>query len=234
MCEDERLAWVKCTKINGEAIRIKEQVAAEHGLTIFINDKPFATAMITPALKKEFVVGHLFGQRLIRQASDISSLVIDGDTARVELKTVKTTGKGLPQIRSDFKVSHEDIFEGVSAILKSPIFTETQAVHSAGLFKRGAEPVCLTEDIGRHNALDKVVGYGLLHDVEFANTFVTSTGRQPSEMVIRCANANIPVIATKGVSTTRAVMIARSIGFTIAGAVRSGGMIIYSHPERVI
>jgi FdhD protein len=102
------------------------------------------------------------------------------------------------------------------------------------LFKQGAQPICIAEDIGRHNALDKTIGYGLLRDVCFAQTFATSTGRQPAEMVTRCCNANIPIIATKGVPTTLAIEIAREAKFTIVGLVRKDSMIIYTNPERII
>ena len=113
------------------------------------------------------------------------------------------------------------------------VFTETEAVHSTGLLKKGASPICITDDIGRHNALDKVIGYGLLKDVDFSNTFVSSTGRQPSEMILRCGNANIPIIATKGVPTTLAIETAEKVGITIVGLVRGSSMTVYSNPSRI-
>jgi FdhD protein len=233
MPEDNGVAWVDCIRINGEATETKEKVATEIELSILINDKQFAVAMITPALEKEFIVGHLFGQRVIHSLSDISSITIENHVASVILRTIRHVGANLPVIRSNFWVQRQEIFEGVKAILKSKIFMETRAVHSAGLFERGAEIICLAEDIGRHNALDKVIGYGLLNGIDFGNTFAASTGRQPSEMVLRCANANIPIIATKGVATTRAVEIAQKIGFTIVGLVRDGEMTVYSNPARI-
>ena len=101
------------------------------------------------------------------------------------------------------------------------------------MFTPGSEAICLAEDIGRHNALDKVIGYGLLYDTDFSNTFIASTGRQPSEMILRCCQANIPVIATKGVPTTLAIDIAGKAGLTIAGLVRGDTMIVYSNPSRI-
>jgi FdhD protein len=233
MAEDNRVVWVDCIRVNGEATETKERVATEIELSILINDKQFAIAMITPALEKEFVVGHLFGQRMIAGISDISSITIENNIASVTLRTTNHAETNLPVICSNLWVQRQEIFDGVKAILKSKVFMDTQAVHSAGLFKRGADIICLAEDIGRHNALDKVIGYGLLNDIDFANTFTVSTGRQPSEMVLRCGKANIPIIATKGVATTRAVEIARKIGFTIVGLVRDGEMTVYSNPARI-
>jgi FdhD protein len=231
--EDKGMACIECIRVNGEATRIKERVATETELSILINNKQFAVAMITPVLEKEFVVGHLFGQRVIDSISDISSITVENNIASVTLREIQHPESNLPVLRSDFWVQRQEIFEGVRSILKSKIFRETQAVHSAGLFKRGAEIICLAEDIGRHNALDKVIGYGLLNGIDFANTFAASTGRQPSEMVLRCGNANIPIIATKGVATIRAIEIAQKIGFTIVGLVRDGGMAVYSNPTRI-
>jgi FdhD protein len=117
--------------------------------------------------------------------------------------------------------------------LKSKVFIETEAVHSAGLFLDGKETIAIAEDLGRHNALDKVIGSGLLQNVDFSRTLAASTGRQPSEMILKCRNAGIPIIATKGVPTTLAIDMACEVGVTIVGLVRGSTMIVYSHWERV-
>jgi FdhD protein len=233
MPEDKAMTRVEVIRLNGEAARVKERLAGETELSILVNGKQFAKAMITPTLEKEFVVGHLFGQKVIENMSDISSITMENNLASVIIRETKPSPPHIPEIHSSLCISRQEIIDGVRAILNSNIFKETQAVHSAGLFKKGSEIICLAEDIGRHNALDKVIGYGLINDIDFANTFVTSTGRQPSEMILRCAVANIPLIATKGVTTTRAIRLAQNIGLTIIGAVRDDGMIVYSNPTRV-
>ena len=230
---DRSLARVEYTRVNAEVARATERIVRETELAILINGRHLATAMIMPTMAKEFVIGHLFGQRVIKNVTDIESITIKGDTAEVTLTEIKDKEQGSPIIHSDFKVRKEDIFESVKAILKSEVFTETEAVHSAGLFRRGAEAICIAEDIGRHNALDKVIGYGLLHDIDFSHTLAASTGRQPAEMILRCCQANIPIIATKGVPTTLAIDIARKAGITIAGLVRGNTMTIYSNPARI-
>ena len=121
----------------------------------------------------------------------------------------------------------------VKAILKSHIFEETEAVHSAGLFLEGEKPAAITEDLGRHHALDKAIGQTLLKGFNPSRTIAASTGRQPAEMITKCRNAGIPIIATKGVPTSLAIQIAEKSGITIAGLVRGPKMIVYSHPERI-
>ena len=228
------LETVECTRVNAEAIKAEEHIVCETGLSIFINQKHLVTAMIMPTMEKEFVIGHLFGQGVINSAAEIESIAIKDNIAKVSLSEIKDMKKAAPIIHSDLKVRTEDIFSSVRAILKSAVFTETEAVHSAGLFRPGAEAICLAEDIGRHNALDKVIGYGLLHNIDFGNTFATSTGRQPAEMILRCCHANIPIIATKGVPTTLAIDIAQKAGLTIAGLVRGDTMTVYSNPSRIV
>jgi FdhD protein len=93
--------------------------------------------------------------------------------------------------------------------------------------------VCIAEDIGRHNALDRIIGYGLLNNVSFSRTFVVSSGRVSSEMARKCLIAGIPLIASRTATTSLAVEMAEKTGLTIIGFVRSDQMNIYTHPERV-
>jgi len=210
-----------------------ERIIRETALTVFVNGRHFATAMILAAQEKEYVIGHLYLQGRISTAADIVSIELEDNVAQVKLKT-GIEQRAIPQtINSDLKVRHEDVSDCVQAILTSPIFSETGAVHSAGLFLNGKETVSIAEDLGRHNALDKVIGNALLKNVDFSKTLATSTGRQPTEMILKCRSAGIPIIATKGVPTSLAVELAEKAGITIAGLVRRDTMIVYSHPERI-
>ena len=229
---DNILQKVELTRVNGGCEPVSERIIKETALNINIDGKQYATAMILATLEKEYVIGHLYAQGIIRDADDIESITIKNNVAEVTLKR----GARKPDftgLNSDLKVRKEDIFNCVKAILKSPVFTETEAVHSAGLFFKGKETIGIAEDLGRHNALDKVIGCGLLQYIDFRRTLAASTGRQPSEMIFKCLHAGIPIIATKGVPTTLAVEIAEKSGITIAGLVRGKTMIVYSHPERI-
>ncbi len=230
---DRILKEVEYTRVNGGFATARERIVRETALTIKLDGRHFATAMITATMEKEFVIGHLFGQGLIDGIKDIKSINIKDNIAEVALATSKARRKNTTEIHSDLKVNRGDVFASVRAILKSEVFTETEAVHSAGLFHEGREAICIAEDLGRHNALDKVIGGGLLKNVDFSTTLAASTGRQPLEMITKCLRANIPIIATKGVPTTLAVETAEKVGITIAGLVRGDTMIVYSHPSRI-
>jgi FdhD protein len=229
---DKILEKVKYIRVNGGCTTSSERIVKETTLTIRIDGKHFATAMLMATMEKEFVIGHLFAQGIITSAGDIASISVKSNVAEVTLSGTRNKATSR-LVHSDLKVRKEDAFDCVRAILKSEVFTETEAVHSAGLFLNGKEAVCIAEDLGRHHALDKVIGYGLLHDIDFSRTLAASTGRQPSEMVYKCRNAGIPIIATKGVPTALAVEITEKAGITIAGLVRGNTMIVYSHPERI-
>src|SRR4030043_191207 len=250
MSKDRSLEWVEYTKVNAEVTKSKERVVAELGLSISINGRHFTTVMITPRMEKEFIIGHLFGQGIIENIVDVKSIAVKDNVAEVTLAEKEDKAKQYPEIHSDFKVSREDIFDGVNAILESKIYAETGGVHSAGLFKRGAEPICIAEDIGRHNALDKVIGYALISKTDFRNTFAVSTGRMFSDMVSKICRANIPIVATKTAVTKLGIEIGERCGLTIIGFVRDAGMKIttdtdvrittergmkiYTNPKRIL
>jgi FdhD protein len=227
------LKKVEYTRVNNECTRAGERIVRETAFTINVNGRHFATAMLMATLEKEFAYGNLFVNGVIHKADDITLLTINNNIADVTVSGKKPKNAMSEAVRSELTVKKEDIFACVRGILKSDIFSETEAVHSAGLFLEGKEAVCIAEDLGRNHALDKVIGYGLLHNIDFSRTLAASTGRQPSEMIIKCRNAGIPIIATKGVPTTLAVEMAGEAGITIAGLVRGSTMTVYSHPERI-
>ena len=116
--------------------------------------------------------------------------------------------------------------------LVSNLHTRTGGIHIVGLFRNEGK-ICIIEDIGRHNALDKIIGYGLKHDVDFSRTIVTCSGRLSSEMIRKCLVANVPIIASRGATTTLAISMGEQAGLTIIGFVRSQKMNIYTGVERI-
>ena len=228
-----------------------DSVVLEVPLSIFINGRHFVTAMTSPQMAEEFIAGYLFSERIIAGLSDIESLEIEGRTARLILRNpikailprkpiVSGCGGGatfldeskLPLINSDLSIEKKDIFEGMKAIFESDLHAATGGIHTVGLFdKTGA--ICICEDIGRHNALDKAIGFGLLRALDFGKTFVLSTGRISSEMALKCSVAGIPVIASRGATTSLALEIAERTRLTVIGFVRASRMNVYTCCWRV-
>jgi FdhD protein len=241
-----------CLKLDGEEIRESmDCVVEESPLSIFINGRHFVTAMTSPNMVEEFILGYLFSERIINGLPDVESMEIEGRVARliisnpikaiVPRKPVVSGCGGiatfldeskLPQINSDLLVDKNAIYEAMKAIFESELHASTGGVHSVGLFDEGGA-ICICDDIGRHNALDKAVGFGLIRGLDFSKTFVVSTGRISSEMALKCSVADIPLIASRGATTSLALVIAERTGLTVIGFVRTRRMNIYTNWWRV-
>lgn len=241
-----------CLRLDGESREEAAcQVAEEVPLSIFINGRHFVTAMISPEMKGEFVIGHLFSERIVGGAEEIESLEIEGNVARaIVANPVKAilphrpivSGCGgiasfldqsrLPEIRSSLRITRAKVLASVKAISSSGIHQATGGVHSVGLFDEKGE-VCIIEDIGRHNALDKALGVCLNRGLDFACIFAASTGRISSDMALKCAVAGIPIIASRGAATSLAITLALRTGLSIVGFVRGKRMNVYTNGQRI-
>ncbi len=265
---------VECRRlVNGRLAKSETWVVKERELPVFLNGEYLVTASITPAMEMEFITGYLFGQGFIENIAELESINLEGDAAQVTLKDARkisqsarradyriVSGGGktvffdemsLPRIHSRMKIRQKEIFQAMNAVLeKAAIYRETEGVHASGLFTPEAVPICVVEDIGRHNTLDKVIGYALINKIDCGNTFLASTGRMASEMVTKICRAGIPVAVTKTAVTKMGLEIGQKHGLTIIGFVRDTGtrintdmevriiikpeMKIYTNAERVI
>ena len=117
------------------------------------------------------------------------------------------------------------------AISLSETHIATGGVHSVGLFGENG-PICIIEDIGRHNALDKTIGYALFKKRDMSRTFVACTGRVSSDMALKCSVAGIPIIVSRGATTSLSISIAERTGLCIAGFLRGKRLSIYTSRER--
>ena len=227
------------------------EVVEELPLSIFINGRHFATAMISPQMVREFVIGHLFSEKVIENINEIESLQIEENIAKVIInnplkvisaKKLIVSGCGggssflneskLPKISSNLKIDADDIFDGLNSLLNSDLHRITGGVHIVGLFHKKAV-ICISEDLGRHNALDKVIGCGLIKNINFKETFVVCTGRISFDMSLKCSVANIPIIISRGATTSFAIEIAEKTGLTTVGFARGRKMNIYTNGERI-
>jgi FdhD protein len=241
-----------CLKLDGERLQNSiDSIVEETPLSLFINGRHFVTAMISPDMVTEFILGYLFSERIINSRSDVESLEFEGQVAWVIIahpikalvpRKPIVSGCGgtaafldqskLPKIASDMRIDKKSILSALKATLDSELHAATGGVHSVGLFEDD-KAICICEDIGRHNALDKAIGFGLGRDVDFGRLFVVSTGRISSEMALKCCVAGIPLIASRGATTSLAVEIAERAGLSIIGFVRGDRMNIYSNRWRV-
>ncbi|OGO01562.1 MAG: formate dehydrogenase family accessory protein FdhD, partial [Chloroflexi bacterium RBG_13_52_12] len=218
----------------------------EKELPVYVNGERLATASLAPGMEKEFIVGYLFGQGFIESIKDIISVEIENGAAQVTLKKNGKTMRGaartdyrivsgggrsayfaesaLRKIKSDMVVGKDDIFKAINTLFENAgLYGETEGVHAAGLFNAEAKPLCIVEDIGRHNTLDKIIGYALLDKIDCSRTFIVSTGRMASEMVTKICRCGIPIAATKTAVTDKGLEIGKKCGLTLIGFVRDAG-----------
>jgi FdhD protein len=242
-----------CLKIDGEQVEITtHEVVEEVPMALFINGRHAMTAMMSPAYLEEFVTGYLFTEQIIKNPDEIESVKIEKNRISVITKNLfkvlgpkKTILSGcggsssfvdpekLPKITSGFTITVKKILESVRVVLDSELHRTTGGIHVVALLNEETV-LFLSEDIGRHNALDRVIGYGLRSRIDFSQTFVVSSGRISSEMVRKCLIAQIPIIISRSATTTLSVEIAQKTGLTIIGFARGAKMNIYTHPERII
>jgi FdhD protein len=243
----------KCLRLDGaNAEESTCQVVEEVPLSIFINGRHFVTAMTSPRMRKEFVFGHLFAERIIGGPQEIESLEIEGNVARAIVahpmraivpRRPIVSGCGgiasfldeskLPEIKSDLRIDRMQAQQAMGAISLSETHIATGGVHSVGLFAEEG-PICIIEDIGRHNALDKAIGYALLQSrkPDLHRTFVACTGRVSSDMALKCSVAGIPIVVSRGATTSLAISIAERTNLCIIGFLRGKRLSVYTCRER--
>jgi FdhD protein len=243
---------IPCMRIDGDSVEnILHEVIEEIPYALFVNGRHMMTAMMSPLDLENFVTGFLFTEQVIKSADEIESIMVDKNRISVITKNLfkvlgpkKTILSGcggsasyidaekLPKIHSDFSVTTVFIADMIKNTLTTDLQTLTGGIHVVALV--GAQKVItLLEDIGRHNALDRVIGFALRNGIDLSHTFIIVSGRISSEMARKCLIANIPIIVSRGATTTLAIEVAEKNGLTIIGFVRGVKMNAYTHQNRV-
>lgn len=244
---------VPCTRIKGEqAEEILHEVIEEIPYALFVNGRHMMTAMMSPVGIEDFVTGFLFTEQIIRGVDEIESIKRDGN--RISILTTnlfkvlgpkKTILSGcggsasyidpgkLPKIQSDLVLHTGIIADTIKTTLNTDLHKATGGIHVVAL-SDAEHTIRISEDIGRHNALDRVIGYALRKGIDLSRTFIIVSGRISSEMARKCLVANIPVIISRGATTTLALEIAEKNGLTIVGFARGVKMNVYTHKYRIL
>ena len=229
-------------------------LVVEKELAVHVNGHHLATASLIPSMEKEFVVGYLFGQGFIKSAGEIETLdITDKGASAVLAGSDKASGRKkeasyrivsgggrtayfesgtFPPIESGLRLERKEIFRAMNTLFeKAHLYNETRGVHAAALFDGKTNLLAVVEDIGRHNTLDKLIGYALLNRIDCSGVFMVSTGRMASEMVVKVCRAGIPLVATKTAVTDEGLRIAGEHGLTVIGFVRDEGSIMHTNME---
>jgi FdhD protein len=234
-----------------------DEIAAEEPLEIRVNGAPVAVTMRTPGHDDELALGFLVTEGLHPRgagpSADLAANTIDVDADGFDLDRLKRSfyttsscgvcGKGAleavaveaPRIESDLRVAAATLAELPDRLRAAQAtFAATGGLHATGLFDADGGLLCVREDVGRHNAMDKVIGWAFRDGrLPLARNVLCVSGRLSFELVQKAAVAGCPLLVAVGAPSTLAVDLARDRGITLCGFVRDGRMNVYSEPWRV-
>ena len=228
----------------GVVTELDEHVVLEEKVAIYYNGELITEQIATHDHLMELGAGFTITEGI---STAFDEVIVDGSEIYVTGPKRNDTGSWITgssggtssskapavlQKSKDVTVTPEMV-EAIIAAIQTDEWLKTGGLHCSVLFKNG-EMLVRCADIGRHNSVDKVVGWARLNGVDLLECVIGCTGRQPTGMVSKVANAQIPVIVSRAATTTKGIETAQKTGITLIGFARPGRFSVYSHPERVI
>lgn len=232
-------------------------VVKEFPLIITLNNQEVVTLLCSPQNLDYLAIGFLSSEGLIRSKDDIKKIAVDQQRGMVQVETEKDTqadrqpsskrlvtsggGRGAPfypargqaKVESDIEISAGEVFALIDEFVqRSAVFKATGGVHSAALSDTKSILV-FSEDIGRHNAIDKVFGECMLNDIPTAGRLIITSGRVSSEILLKVAKRNVPLLISKAAPTDLGVRLAQDLGVTLIGFARGKKMNLYANEWRL-
>jgi len=213
--------------------------------------------------QKELTVGHLLSEGVIHSIGEIQEIRLKkGEVCQIKLKSSVSLEKRLkllrppfsrvilsacgnskpyqyseklPKITSNLKVKAETILKSVRNLNSvAETFRKTGGVHVAALYEKSGNLLAFAEDVGRHNAVDKLIGISALDRVDFSQCFLTLSGRLTGDIVLKAAKVGIPIVASLAAAVDSGITIAKKTNLTLIGFVRGKRMNIYNLQERIL
>jgi len=236
-------------------------VTRELPLTIILNNRELVSLLCSPTEQKYLAVGFLSSEGIVKDKDDINSITVDNQrgVVRVEVKEDKksaneliskhfiTSGCGrgtsfynVVNVQGQTKVESQTVMSALEilSLVKefqqySQIYRATGGVHSAALCNT-KRILAFTEDIGRHNAIDKIFGRCLLEGMPTEDHIIITSGRITSEILLKVFRRNIPIIVSKSAPTDMGIRLASDLGITLVGFVRGKRMNVYTNDWRIV
>ena len=237
------------------------QIAGEHPLTLYVDKREIVTLMTLGAAPEALAIGYLRNQRLVNSIDEIKSVQVDWETeavavitrhgiqdldGRMEKRTVTTgCGQGTVfgelmeeidklKLPSDVYLAEETYYALMDNVRRhDTVYKTAGAVHGCALCK-GTEILMFVEDVGRHNAVDAIAGQMWLDRIEGRDKIFYTTGRLTSEMVIKCAQMEIPFLVSRSGLTQMGHEIAKKIGLTMIGRATGKHYLLFTGESRFI
>lgn len=249
-------------RLKGEQLEeTTDQVASEIGFTLNVNDKQVVTLLCTPSELDAMAIGFLLSEGILRDRESMLEVKVDEKTFTVSVrlahiaddidasfnKKTITSGcgrgitfthasnlKDLPPNRSLVRVAPDEIQALMNEFRSiSELFMKTGGVHSAALADRQGIHL-FAEDIGRHNAVDKLIGKAFLANIPVEEKILLSSGRISGEIMTKVIRNRIPILISRTAPTCMSITSAEDHGVTLIGFARGNRMNIYTHPQRIV
>ena len=249
----------RVTGVDQTGAKIETSVTVERALTIFLNSQEIVTAMTIGDYPEYLAIGYLLNQNMLRPDDTITGVDYDEDLAVVVVRTkrktnyekklkkkVQTSGCAQGTVFGDLMEALEDVTLPEAELRTSWLYSLTQeinttpslyleagAIHGCVLAEQD-RPLVYMEDVGRHNAVDKIAGWMFQNGVSGADKIFYTTGRLTSEMVIKTVRMGIPILVSRSGFTAWGVELARQVGLTLVGRTRGKRFIALSGQERIV
>jgi FdhD protein len=245
----------------GKSKEITDYIAEEKPFYLLINTTFWATILCSPTDLQALSVGHFLSEGILKSIKEIEKVVFkeSESTCYVKLKPeIKVEDRvkisrlhariihsacensdyrknaKILKVKSNLKVRARIIFDGVKQLnFKAEGYRRTGGFHVAAIYKADGQLVALAEDVGRHNAVDKVIGMAALNKVDFGECFLALSGRISGDVAFKAANVGLPIIASLSAALSSGIAMAESADLTLAGFVRGKRINIYTFPERI-
>src|SRR5258708_30815103 len=239
--------------------KVEIKVPVERPLTLYLNAQEIVTMMTIGDYPEYLALGYLLNQNMLKYDDVLTEAEYDDDLGVVVVRTAhhtnfeaklkkrtQTSGCAQGTAFGDLLEAVESValpmaelrtswlYQMTHAINTMPsLYLEAGAIHGCVLCKEGT-PVCYTEDVGRHNAVDKIAGWMFRHKVDAADKILYTTGRLTSEMVIKTGRMRIPILVSRSGFTAWGVDLARQVRWTRVGRAPGGRFIALSGQERIV
>jgi FdhD protein len=237
-------------RIKGDrAEEIEGEVVREQPLTVTVDGERFITLLCSPVDLEALVVGYLWMEKVIADPAEIVGLDISPVDGRADVRLrapvtlpterILTSGCGggitfridhrlFPRLDSRLRVRPGQLARGMKDLFAAAVhYQRSRGIHGAALFD-GERLLVVAEDVGRHNAVDKVKGEALRQGIATEDRILLSTGRVSSEMLLKAARMGVPLVASRTSPTEMAVALAEQLNVTVCGYVRPDSLNLYT------
>ncbi len=237
-----RIRGSETEELTGEIVR-------EQPLTVYVNGERFLTLLCSPMKLEALVLGYLWMEKVIAGLDEVTACEVSPVDGRADVTLVHavtlpterilTSGCGggitfridhrlFPRLDSSLRVRPAQLAERMKDLFAAAVhYRRSRGIHGAALTD-GAQLLLVAEDVGRHNAVDKIKGEALVRGIATEERILLSTGRVSSEMLLKAARMGVPIVASRTSPTEMAVALAEQLNVTVCGYVRGESLNVYA------